>query len=274
MQNFLQFLLRNGTLWTFIVLELICLSIVIRYNRTQQQIFASSSSRFLGGIYERYDGFVDYIGLRKDAAELNAEIARLRTVIDEYNTLFSQEDLNLDSIETQPEFDYMAARIISKSVIGANNTLTINKGKQDGIDEHMGVISTNGIVGIVRQVSDHYAVVMSNFHSKSNVSAAIKNRNIHGSLVWEGLDVNYMSLKYIPNYINVSKGDTITTSGYSHIFPANIQIGLIDEKPEKVGDHYKIKVLLDSDLEDLEYVYVVKKINRLELNNLDTALDE
>ncbi|MDB2613267.1 rod shape-determining protein MreC [bacterium] len=47
--------------------------------------------------------------------------------------------------------------IINKSVARANNYITIDKGKIDGIKKGMGVVSNNGVIGIVKETSKHFS---------------------------------------------------------------------------------------------------------------------
>lgn len=274
MQNFIQFLLRNGTLWSFLLLEFICLYFVVNYNQKQQQIFATTNSRVVGGIYERVDGIRDFFSVRNDNKRLNAEIARLQTIITGYNTLFSQDERFSDTSFVEGNWRYYPARIISKTTIGANNTYTIDIGLEDGIKEHLGVVTLDGVVGVVRQVTDNYAVVMSSLHRKSAVSAAIRNRGVHGSLVWNKMDTRKMQLDFVPHYFPIEKGDTVETSGYSFLFPEKIPIGIIADPPTKAGDYYQIDVQLNNNIKDLEYVYVVENIDREELEKLEHNLED
>ena len=273
MQNFLQLLLRFGTFWSFLILEIICFYLVVNYNQKQQKIFISSSNRFIGGVYDRYDGVMDYIRLNDQIQELEQENARLRQQIDGYTTLFSRERLGTDSLDLPAHFNFIPARIISKSIINFNNTITINRGEKDGVRPHMGVIDANGIVGIVRRTTENYAVVMSNFHTQTRIPATIRKRNAHGTLTWESTDTRKMDLKHIPRYIAVTKGDSVFTSGYSFIFPENYPIGMVDEVETTANNHHQISVLLHNKLEDLDLVYVVVNLNEEEIEKLEGEKD-
>ena len=275
MQNLLQLILRFSSVWTFLILEVLSFYIVIQYNQRQGKIFFSSAGRISGELYERYDRVTDYLSLKKQVESLKDENSRLRAQIDNYNTAEYLSALPLDSVVENAQF--IPAGIISKSVINRNNTITVNRGRNHGIEPHMGVINSNGIVGIVRNVTDRYAVVMSLFHSKSKISAAVKGRpDVYGSLVWESMDTRYMSLKYIPKYKEeIQLGDTIVTTAYSNIFPQNIELGFI-EKIERGQDdpHFQIKVRMKEQLSKLDYVYVVKFLDRAERDFLNQPLDD
>ena len=274
MQNLIQLILRYSSVWSFLFLEVLSLYLVIQFNQRQNNIFFSSAGRVSGGVYEQMDELTDYVGLRKQINELTVENARLRGLLNNYNYTESQTSLSPDSIVEY--INFIPAVIISKSIVGKNNSITINRGRLHGIEPHMGVISSDGIVGIVRNVTDHYSVIMSTFHSKSKVSALVKGRGALGTLSWENLDTRFMNLKDIPIYYEeVAVGDTVVTSSYSNMFPENIVIGEISEiNPVKNENNLSIKVRMKNKFHTLDYVYVVDFLNKEEKEALQKELND
>ena len=55
-------------------------------------------------------------------------------------------------------------RIINNSIYKKDNFIVINKGKIDGVKNGMGIITNNGIIGIINSTSDNYS--KSNIHFK------------------------------------------------------------------------------------------------------------
>lgn len=274
MQNLLQLILRYSTLFSFLILEFLAFFMVVQYNQKQNKIFASSSSKIVGDLYMRYDRVKDFLGLRNQLNDLKAENASLRSKLDKF---LENQDIAYELIDSLKEnIKYIPATVISRSDVGKNNTLTLDKGKIDGIMPHMGVITKNGIVGIVRNVSDHFSVVMSIYHSQSKISTVIKSRDINGSLVWEDLDMHYMNLNYVPKfYKEISPGDTLVTSSYSSIFPPGIEIGFIEEISEKEGDNnFVIRVKMKDSFYKINNVYVVDIKDRLEKDILTKEANE
>jgi rod shape-determining protein MreC len=121
----------------------------------------------------------------------------------------------------------------------------------------MAVISPNGVVGIVESVSEHYASVISVLNRNFRMSAKFKKNNYFGSFEWPGVKYLSGSLKEIPLHVNVQKGDTIISSGYSAIFPEGVLVGFVDEFEQKGGNFYKINLKLATDFKNLNYVYIV-----------------
>jgi rod shape-determining protein MreC len=58
--------------------------------------------------------------------------------------------------------------------------------KKHGIKTDMGVVNSQGIIGIVDNTSEKYATVMSILNKKSQINAKIKKTNHFGSLIWDG----------------------------------------------------------------------------------------
>jgi hypothetical protein len=100
--------------------------------------------------------------------------------------------------------------------------MTLNKGAMHGIKPDMAVISSNGIAGIVRDVSEHYSTVMSVLNWNSKISSKIKKNEYFGSTIWDGESADIASLIDIPIHAPLAVGDSIVTSEFSTIFPEGI----------------------------------------------------
>ena len=120
---------------------------------------------------------------------------------------------------------FYPAQVVNNSLTHVDNYITINKGSADSICAEMGVVSGNGIVGIVYQTSAHYAIVLPVLNSKSSISCKIRRTDYFGSLKWSGGSSLYAWLRDIPRHSEFSLGDTVVTSGHSAVFPEGIPVG-------------------------------------------------
>ncbi len=273
LQNLFQLILRSSTVWVFLLLEVVCFLLIIQLNERQGKLFFSSANNFTGAIYRRTDEVRDYMRLNDRIEDLEAENARLRSLLDHsiYNISYTPDTVINDTL--RQKYVYTPAGVISKTVVGTKNTLTIDKGKEQDIQAHSGVISREGIVGIVRNVGQYHSVVMSVLHTDARISAAIKHRSVHGSLRWDGKDSRYMLLDGIPNYETIEEGDTVITSGFSNMFPEGIPIGAIQRKtisPKKID--LDIRVQLFHDFFDIKNVIVVTNLMQDELSTIEKGL--
>ena len=135
----------------------------------------------------------------------------------------------------------------------------------------MAVITSSGVVGQVKDVSDNFCTVMSLLNSKTTISSKIKKDGSYGPLMWD-VDDNYSiaTLHDIPTHVRLITGDTIVTSAYSLTFPENIMIGKVESFVQKSGDFfYTVKVKLSTDFKKLSHVYIVNNILKDEQEELE-----
>lgn len=255
MQDLLAFFLRFGGVFTFVVLEGICALLIVRYNDSQRAIWLHSGNRISGSVAQRADEWTDFISLREVADSLAAENARLRL------ELLLQPEALPDSVllnRVDSNFTLIPTRIVRNSVALANNTLTIDRGSEQGVRPRQGVISSRSIIGVTRSVGEDYSEVLSLLHSESRVSASLVKAGYYGLLRWEGMEPREMSLTEIPRHAQLMIGDSVVTSGYSAIFPKGINIGRVDTFWLEPGsDFYEVRVELSHDPANLDYGYIV-----------------
>lgn len=267
-----------GSFLVFILLEAVCFFLIYQFNQRQREILVHSSNVASGYMYEKYNQGRNYFRLEGIADSIANENAHLvqRLTNDINLPLLILEDTLSVQIDTTAKDMYKAisAKVINNSVNKNYNTITLNKGADDGLTDKMGLITKTGVVGIVRKVSDNYGLAISLLNRQTNLSAAIKRNNYFGTLQWDGTNPTVMSLKDIPKHAEVLEGDTIITSGHSTIFPKGIIVGEVTEyKIEPGSNFYSIKVRLAEDLSNLNYVYAIKHLGRSEIIELESSVE-
>jgi rod shape-determining protein MreC len=88
-------------------------------------------------------------------------------------------------------------------------------------------------------------------------------------MIWDGTSKNKALLKEIPHHIDLAAGDTVYTSGYSSIFPAEIPLGTTGDARIVNGATYEIKITLLEDLESLRYAIIVGNLGSDEITSLE-----
>ena len=267
MKELLFLLLKLRAFLLFIFLEIVCLFLVVRYNNSQRQIFISSSNAISGYFYEKNNDISTFFDLREESESIADRNARLLQQI--YQGSAQSGYIEGELVDSQ--YVFRAARVINNTVSDSRNYITLDIGTKQGITPRMGVISESGIVGIIQNVSNHYSKASSILHIDGKVSAKVQSNGVTGSLQWNPGDHRIAELREIPkHYDDITIGDTIVTSGYSIVFPANHPIGTISNIDVLSGQNfYDIQVELFADLGKLDLVYIVEHRLKEEILSLE-----
>lgn len=273
MQQIVNFLIRHKTFITFFVLFCFSLFLVFQSHSYHNTKFVNSANWLSGGIFNMTNNVGDYLYLKQYNQQLVKENSYLRKQLINRDIPISDSLKDSDSLDRK--FKIHPASIIKNSYNKLQNYLLVDKGSTDGIAQDMGVITSQGIVGIIENTSSNYANIQSVLNSFSEINAAIKNTNNFGSLKWNGEDFNVVQLVDVLRSAPIQKGDTIITGGMSSIFPKGILIGTIkDFSLDASQNYYLIDVDLFNDMTTLDQVYILENLNREEIIELENSLDE
>lgn len=268
MYNLLYFLKKYNYILLFLLLEVLCITLLINNLPYQKRKLVSFGNTLSGVFYKTKSNFTNYFHLKEDnqlIIEHNAMLMSQLYVINQDTAL------NIDTIH--PDFKFITANVVNNSVNNANNFLLIDKGRKDGIKKDMGVICENGIVGKVVNVSNNYASVISMLHPYSIVSARFTENQHLANICWENTDYRFGTVKDIPIHLNPQKGDTLVTSGFSNIYPAGIMIGTIEEMLNNESkDFNTAKIRFSTNFSTLRHVFVIENLHQAELDSLTTNL--
>ena len=260
MRNLIELINKHNHFILFFLLELIAFSLVIQNNNFQRAAFINSTNGITANGYKAISQLKYYLSLKTTNDLLLIENASLKSL------LTYQKN---DSISSAMPFHFIAARVVNLSVARANNYITLDKGKADGVRKGMGVVTQKGVIGIVKEVSTHFSSIISVLHSKSKVSIVVHKNNHFGSLQWDGKNYKRAKILDIPSHVDVEIGDTIITSGFSNIFPANIALGTISKINTQDDDKFHdIKMVFLEDFKELKFVTICHSINSAEIDSL------
>ncbi len=269
MRRLFAYILKNNFTFLFLLLETFSFFLVVQ-NHYQRAVFFNTANNFTGSILASYHNITEYFTLRKANMQLANENARLREKLDQsFRITDTVTYYQKDSL-----FSYIAAKVIQNSVNKQNNYLLIDKGKDHGIREDMGVITSDGVVGTVVEVSEHYARVISVLHLQYKLNARVKKNNHLGSIEWDGKDYRIGILTDIPVHVHLQKGDTIVTSGNSLVFPEGLLIGTVEEYLQEKNEKFNYaKVRFSVDYNRLNHVYVIENLMKEEQTELTEKPD-
>jgi len=280
MKNLINFLIQYSVVFLFLFLEIISLTLIVKNQEYQKSVFLSSSNSVVSGMYEWSNSVVEFFKLRAANDNLSEENTSLKNqIINLQNKLSTLKPEASDSVHfripPEMEYQFISAKVINSSTNKLLNYITLNKGAIDGIKVDMGVISDEGVVGIVKTVSKRFSVVIPILNPKIEISCKFKRNNYSGGLLWSGEDYRYANLTDIARHVELALGDTIITSGLTSTFPEGIPVGAIEDFKIKESDaYYKIKVKLAVNFRTLSHVKVINYLNFQEQKDLEKKSEE
>jgi rod shape-determining protein MreC len=276
MERLFYFIYQYRAFFTFLVLEVFCFWLVVKNNEYQGTQFFNSSNTIVASVNGFSQSVRDYFLLSNVNATLSAENAGLRRELETYH----QRTYLTDSVAPPPDssrvkrFDFVSAKVVNNHVDLTKNFITINKGRDAGIEPGMAVISPLGAVGKVKLVSEHYGVVTSLLHIDVMVSSVLKRTGHFGSVQWDGRDPGVIRFNFIPRHVKPLVGDTVVTSGFNSVFPEGIMVGTVSEvNLSNEALTYDLRVKLSQDFRKLSFLTVVKSVYKSEQDSLEQAVN-
>lgn len=265
MRNLIEFLTKNNYWFVFVVLEVVSLVLLFRFNSYQGSVWFSSANYLTGKAYEIDSWAASFLTQASLNEQLTQRNVQLEHRVEQLQQELRAERMSHDSLYMKRgqmrllgDFNPIYAKVIGNSVNRPLNFITIDKGSADGVREDMGVACGNGVVGVVFMTSKHYSVVLPALNSKSNISCAIAGRGYFGYLHWSGGSPRIANVDDIPRHAKFEVGDTIVTSGYSAVFPPGILVGKVTKfENSDDGLSYRLRVLLSTDFANLRDVCVI-----------------
>ena len=257
MKEIIKLILKYHFTIIFILLEIVSFSLIIRHNEYQRAIFSESASTLFGNISSTITSIKDYFRLKEMNESLANENILLKNRLEKYEFLRDTIIHGTVVQDSIPVYEYIGAKQVNATYNRTKNYITLNQGRKNGLQKEMAVCTPEGIVGLIQDLSDHFAVVIPLINVDSRISAKIKKNNYYGSLQWDGNDYAYSYLNDIPYHVEVNAGDTIVTSGLSKIFPEGIVVGYVESVDKETANFLKIKVKLAVDFKRINHVYVI-----------------
>ena len=277
MRNVFLFIRRYFNFLFFLVLQVVALSFLFRYNKFHEAAFLTVATEVTGGFNKKYNNVEYYFQLKKTNDSLAKDNVRLHQLLKEnYEAPGNDRKLvadtfKIDSLKKIQKFYYMDAKVVGSTTALQTNYITIHRGSAQNVRPNMTVISSQGVVGTVINVSPNYSTVMSLLHRLFKVVVKLKNNNDRGIIEWDGLSPLFVTLKDIPKSVKVTKGDTVLTSPTSS-FPPDEMVGTVYEiVDDKTSNFYTLKIRPSTNFFNLEYVYVIDNLQYDEQKKLEDS---
>lgn len=275
MQKIIDFVTRYKEYFTFFALIVISLSLISMGNVTRIGGFRTVVIGGMGWFQNIFSFIPNPIALKSENQalrelnlQLSSEVTRMRQAMVENKNL--RQMLELRKTLDKP---FVISEVVGRSTIEMRNYLTIDKGKNHGIEEGMPVRNDAGLIGVIIASSSNYSLVEMVKNRDVKISAKVQRSNYPGLIVWEGGEEFIM--KNMPKSYDVKVGDIIISSDFSNKYPSGIPIGQVVKAQEEKGELF-LKVLVKPlvNFSTLEQAFVLKYLPNPEHNQIIKDLDE
>lgn len=265
MHNLTEFLAKHNHWFVFLVLEVVSMVLLFRYNSYQGSVWFSSANAVTGKVYEWDSAVESYFSLSSVNSQLTQRNVLLeqqvRALNDSIAHLTHSQETAVERLARMNPFQgckLLPAQVVTNTVNRYNNLITLDKGAADGVKRDMGVVCGMGVVGIVYLVSEHYSIVIPVLNGHSNISCTIQGRGNFGYLRWRGGSSQLAYLEDVPRHAHFKLGDYVVTSGYSSVFPSGVMVGKVLHVFNSAdGLSYRVQVKLSTDFARLRDVCLV-----------------
>lgn len=253
----------------FVILEIAAILMLSRTSSLQDIWISRASHRVHASIWgggEKIRNYFTLGQLNKTLAQENFELSSMVREYSERDLSYRENHLYDSKVGN---FRLVPASIVKASRNSQHNYIVLNKGSEDGIKPQTGIITTNGIVGVVNAVGKRYSYGLTLMNAKVNVSARIGKTGLVGALEWDGRHSNGALMKGLPLHYTVAPGDTVWTSGFSTVFPPDIPIGITGRIRQVDGSTNEVSVELFQDFSALRYVIITENLDRGEIAEIE-----
>jgi len=212
--------------------------------------------------------FDETFDARGENAELREQLAAAREELTEQQAAIGENEqfrrlLALDEdILAETSYEPVTGRVIARNPSVVNATIGVNVGSRDGVERDDPVISDDGLVGRVLDVTATSAQVQLITDPRNAVSARVLPEGPQGIVEPVAGNPDELRLDFISNDEEVEAGQILVTAGWSNeeissAYPYGIQIGEITEVTDGDEELQKITVRAFADMRELQYLQVL-----------------
>ncbi|HJS56122.1 MAG TPA: rod shape-determining protein MreC [Chitinophagaceae bacterium] len=282
MRNIFLFIRRYFTFISFVLLQVLALSMLFRYNKFHRAVFLGKGNEITGYFNSQYDIVDDYFHLKDENLRIHKMNDSLLNLLPgNFMRVDTGSHVLTDSVlydTNQLVRKYLAkeAKVVSNSINSQKNYFQINRGSKQGIKDNMAVINSDGsVVGQIVGVSENYSQAMSLLHVQMRVSAMMKKSRNNGRIEWDGQSPLFLTLKDIPKSDQILIGDTVLTGINSYNYPPGWMIGTVAEfVDDKSTSFHVLKIKPFANFQNLQQVFVIENLQRDEQVALDKTTQQ
>jgi rod shape-determining protein MreC len=240
---------------------------------------AGTTRKFKAGVYQLLAPFLTGgSGIKKQITSVRTglksldELQRENTELQVENRALRATNQGLRDIEHEVNrlrhalnyrersvFKLIAAEVVTRDSSTWWRTVTINRGKSDGIETDMPIVTDVGLVGKTTTVSDSISVVLLVSDENCRVAASVEGTReqgiVSGERVTTGLNP-LLNLNFLSKQADLKPGQKVYTSGIGGVFPSGLLVGVVKTfKVRELDGQAQLTPAVD--LSHLEDVFIV-----------------
>ena len=191
---------------------------------------------------ETKDLYKKYTKLKEKVEKTDLYYAQIEELQKEVTELKSTLDLNA----TLSEYSYVNATVVNRNIGYWYNTLVIDKGSKNGIKEGDAVITNQGLIGKIINVSNFSSTVKlltsDDVSNKISIKITSDDGKHYGLLIGYDIKENIYKIEGITDSDKIEEGDIVSTTGLTDYFPSGILIGTVSKV---VKDEYDLNSIIE-----------------------------
>lgn len=270
MERLLAFIEKNFHLILFLVLQMLCVLFLFKLNPYQQAAISNSAIKLTATVNGWSSNVKNYFHLTEGNVQLQRLVAdTLLSQNPDYQLRYLGDTFELKDSNNQLLYKLIPAQVVYNSINKAENVFVINKGSRHGVDKGSGVVSSDGVAGIVVAVGQNFSTVMSVLNVNFKMVPMINGVEFFTDIIWDNQSPYSLRINKINKLENVSEGDVVRTGYSSLVFPPNIPIGkVVKTKTMEGSQYFDTEITTATNFRKLRYVFVVNNDYRKEVEAL------
>ena len=209
---------------------------------------------------ETKDLYKKYTKLKEKVEKTDLYYAQIEELQKEVTELKSTLDLNA----TLSEYSYVNATVVNRNIGYWYNTLVIDKGSKNGIKEGDAVITNQGLIGKIINISNFSSTVKlltsDDVSNKISIKITSDDGKYYGLLIGYDIKENIYKIEGITDSDKIEEGDIVSTTGLTDYFPSGILIGNVSKV---VKDEYDLNSIIEVDpsvsFDDISIVTILNR---------------
>jgi rod shape-determining protein MreC len=220
-----------------------------------------------------WHNYIDLHNVRRQNLELQDELARLKLEQTRLREDAGQAQRLQKLLEFKQHYvgDVMPAQVVGTSGSEHSRLIYIDRGSHAGLRPDMAVITPDGIVGKVKDVTAFSSSVLMINDRESGAGVILEKSRRQGVL--RGTAGGELNLSDIMSDENIEAGERVVTSGGDRIYPKGLPVGTVSNvAPDREDSSFlAIKIKPAADLNRLEEVLVVTSAEQVPVTVTEPA---